>query len=477
MQIKCTSGIFIPSNKRFTKEATELGSRRRVSRGTRDLVYRLEGDRESVAPITEIDGAKYEVRNRELSRTARVGGVFSNTAQVISNPSIATYRNSTLGRLLSPFFPDGTSESGRNLQGRTWEMVWENVDFPIDGDYRIEVEADDILVVQIGNRQYSSFDERGYRNVANASTDEGLKNVIFQTTAGIKDVKLILQNAKIPATSFRENPTYVGCKITCEIEIETPDDRSWRINPTGISAVLLAPPCKKNVGGIGTVERIEITEPGNSFTPPPPGDPGIPVLIEIDRLVPDLPGIGYTTGDIVRIGVGNTAVFLPVSPPTEFGRITRPIIPPAREGTGTGISTDISVTPPPVLLPPITETPTIDIITTTGAGARLTPVYRLTVDPPEVDRDDVIQVTDLPGIKQTGYIEGRPYFGEVFLKDGITFAGRYETAGRLIQVYATLQESIDGEVTTIPSAILRQGTDVTNNDPRLNIPGTPDNLV
>lgn len=477
MQIKCTSGIFTPSNKRFTKKATRLGSRERVSRGTRDLVYRLDGDRESVAPITEIDGAKYEVRNRELSRTARVGGVFSNTAQVISNPRIATYRNSTLGRLLSPFFPDGTSESGRNLQGRTWEMVWENVDFPIDGDYRIEVEADDILVVQIGNRQYSSFDERGYRNVANASTDEGLKNVIFQTTAGIKDVKLILQNAKIPATSFRENPTYVGCKITCEIEIETPDDRSWRINPTGISAVLLAPPCKKNVGGIGTVERIEITEPGNSFTPPPPGDPGIPVLIEIDRLVPDLPGIGYTTGDIVRIGIGNTAVFLPVSPPTEFGRITRPIIPPAREGTGSGISTDISVTPPPVLLPPITETPTIDIITTTGAGARLTPVYRLTVDPPEADRDDVIQVTDLPGIKQTGYIEGRPYFGEVFLKDGITFAGRYETAGRLIQVYATLQESIDGEVTTIPSAILRQGTDVTNNDPRLNIPGTPDNLV
>ena len=30
-----------------------------------------------------------------------------------------------------------------------------------------------------------------------------------------------------------------------------------------------------------------------------------------------------------------------------------------------------------------------------------------------------------------------------------------------------LQESIDGEVTTRPSAILRQGTDITSNDPDL----------
>ncbi len=28
-----------------------------------------------------------------------------------------------------------------------------------------------------------------------------------------------------------------------------------------------------------------------------------------------------------------------------------------------------------------------------------------------------------------------------------------------------------------PSAIQRSGTDITSNDPRLNIPGTPDNLT
>ena len=46
-----------------------------------------------------------------------------------------------------------------------------------------------------------------------------------------------------------------------------------------------------------------------------------------------------------------------------------------------------------------------------------------------------------------------------------------------MRVYDTLQESIDAEVTTIPSAILRQGTDIRSNAPRLDIPDTPDEIV
>ena len=76
-------------------------------------------------------------------------------------------------------------------------------------------------------------------------------------------------------------------------------------------------------------------------------------------------------------------------------------------------------------------------------------------------------------MKQTGWYDGRAYYGAVFYKNGVKYAGYYETAGALIQVYDSKQESIDAEVTTLPSAILRQGTDVTAADPRLNIPGTP----
>ena len=102
-------------------------------------------------------------------------------------------------------------------------------------------------------------------------------------------------------------------------------------------------------------------------------------------------------------------------------------------------------------------------------------VVRDPIDTP--DPDKLVQVTDLVGLKQTGYIEGRAYYGSIYYKDGIPYAGITETAGKAIQVYNTLQESIDAQRTTPLSAIQRQGTDVTSNDPRLNIPGTPDNLT
>ena len=100
------------------------------------------------------------------------------------------------------------------------------------------------------------------------------------------------------------------------------------------------------------------------------------------------------------------------------------------------------------------------------------------VVPPDIlPPEDIIQVTDLAGIKQTGYYNGKPYYGAVYYENGIKYAGWYATAGQPIQIYDTLQESIDATVTTPPSAIQRQGSDVTSNDPRLNIPGTPENFT
>jgi len=117
------------------------------------------------------------------------------------------------------------------------------------------------------------------------------------------------------------------------------------------------------------------------------------------------------------------------------------------------------------------------MVSDTGVNASFRPQFEVVRDPIVVDEDKLIQVVDLVGLQQTGYVDGRPYYGAVFYKDGIRYAGFYETPGTLVQVYDTLQESIDGEVTTRPSAILRQGTNVQSNNPRLNIPGTPENLI
>jgi hypothetical protein len=209
------------------------------------------------------------------------------------------------------------------------------------------------------------------------------------------------------------------------------------------------------------------------------------------------PGIGYTSGDplIIR-GQGGDSNLPPIRLPIivgPFGRVIEIIFPelPIPEeitiGSGSGtpppenptIIPDIGLqtTRKPTIIPPYTSTPIVDIDSPTGAGFKGVLIYDLIVDPIDPEPGTIIQITDLAGLKKTGYVRGRAYYGEVYYENGIRFAGRYKTAGTPIQVFDTLLESIEGEVTTRPSAIQRSGTDVTNNDPRLNIPGTPENLT
>ena len=80
----------------------------------------------------------------------------------------------------------------------------------------------------------------------------------------------------------------------------------------------------------------------------------------------------------------------------------------------------------------------------TGTNFQAVPRFRVVRDPVvDVQPEQIIQVTDLVGLKLTGYVDGRAYYGSVFFKDGVRYAGIYETPGQLIQVYDTLQESID----------------------------------
>ena len=71
-------------------------------------------------------------------------------------PELASYRSGKLGRLISPFFPLGEDQGGELLNGRTWEMVWENVDFPISGNYDFRFEVDDSIDVFVSNEESKS---------------------------------------------------------------------------------------------------------------------------------------------------------------------------------------------------------------------------------------------------------------------------------------------------------------------------------
>jgi hypothetical protein len=153
-----------------------------------------------------------------------------------------------------------------------------------------------------------------------------------------------------------------------------------------------------------------------------------------------------------------------------------------REVSGKGVVVEIVVTDPGNgYLSPTPPIPPIEVLPTpanppsgapTGINATFLPQFEVVRDPIVVDPQRLLQVTDLVGLRQTGYVNGRAYYGSVYYDNGIRYAGFYQTAGEPVRVYDTLRESITQQATTPPSAILRQGTDIRNNGSELIIPGT-----
>jgi len=366
------------------------------------------------------------------------GGASKNGVVYEGPTAIANY----VSDFISPTFQDVNAIPNEEIQEKTWVFRWSNVDFPVSGQYTLEAEADDTLIVKVDGVQ-----------VGEAKVFGGRAKTKFNATVGKRTVELELSNIRIPDTGFDKNPVVGFAEITVPVDTATGLSNPWTQNPMGISAVLIPPPCPRVVKGKGVVTRVDVDDPGNSF-PPPPG-PGYPVTLRLKSVKVLDPGINHNCGvDKIQITPSNGAILDYNC--DSFGRIK-----------------EIQVLNPGI---GFVAYPDIRMVTDTGINATFAPQFEVIRDP-IVSPEKLIQVTDLVGLKQTGYVDGRAYYGAVFLKDGLLFAGFYETPGELVQVYATLKESIDAQVTTRPSAIQRQGTDVTSNDPRLNIPGTPDQII
>jgi hypothetical protein len=351
---------------------------------------------------------------------------------------------------ISPFLPPLTTENPNIVGVRTF--TWSNVNFPENGKYELLFQSDDTAKLFINGKKVA--ESRSFRGTS--------EKKFVELSAGKYELKIELENIQLPKNIFSNyNPTGVALNITTDIVkvISTP---AWTTNPLGASAIIIPPPCPKVVKGTGVVTQIIPEEPGNGY-PTPPGS-GPPVTLVLKDIIPISPGINYGPGDLVLFN----------------GIPLKPILGPF--GTVEGVIVPSTLTPPGgeggLPLYGITEYPNITMPSDTGLGFRGRPVFEPVIVPELVlPEDQLLQVTDLVGLKQTGYVNGKPYYGSTFSRDGILYAGVYETTGDLVQVYATLQESIDSQVTTRASAILRQGSDVTSNDPRLNIPDTPDNLI
>ena len=370
----------------------------------------------------------------------KIGGV------TYEGPSLFNFKHRLWSNFMnnnsvSPFLGIPLDEDNDTITG-TRTYIWKNVNFPETGRYKIYFQSDDQADLFIdGNLTKKS---RGFRGDP--------EETYAEITTGNYEVKVVCNNLNFAGRNrFRNNPTGFAVRILKDITVRG-EGQSWKNNPVGISAILVPPPCPKVITGKGRVEDIIVKQPGNGFIVPP-GE-GFPTIVTVKDVDITSPGINYSPDDVALID----GIPVPIVV-DNFGRIQS--IDP---GAGGPIS--------------VTRYPSLTVPSRTGAGFRGNPIMETSIVPEDVfDEDQILQVTDLVGLKQTGYVNGKPYYGSVFSKDGQLFAGIYETIGELIPVYATLQESIDARITTRPSAILRQGTDVTNNDPRLNIPGTPQNLI
>ena len=333
-----------------------------------------------------------------------------------------------------------------------YTLTWKNVNFAYSGLYKFNFQADNVATLKVGGKEiFKTTDFAGEK-----------VQYTFNTTPGKYDVVIELENLKSSVEKqedfiFSKNPMGVALFISKDVVLSDSNKTPWTSNPVGISAILIPPPCAKKIGGRGVVDKVIVSEPGNGYLPPLEQGPGYPVTLVLDEVIVENPGINYRCGeDQLQITPNNGAQLSYNCDP--FGKINSVKV--LNPGIGFNVY------------------PEITLPSETGVNATFRPVFRVVRDPVQlieeqkINQQALIQVTDLVGLKQTGYVEGRVYYGAVYYYEGVPYAGYYKTTGPQTRVYASLQESITARVTTRPSAIQRSGTDVTSNDPRLNIPGT-----
>ena len=430
----------------------------------------------------DIQGLNAKFVVDKQTKTVKQGGTGSGTVKdgvIYSGPELFHMTHKAWGPFMNKasLLMNPTQPS----QG-TVNYIFSNVDFPESGEYQVKFQNDAHGSLYLDGKEivkgdFDVLEGVSARDKANFTGQGRFKNVLIEkgkhtlTVAptgrlGLTDVPASTLFKIEEGYDFQKDAAGFAVEIRKKMQVVRTDAagkpvaKSWKENPVFVSAHLIPPPCPRRVRGKGAVKKITPIDQGNGYSPPPTTgrDPGYDVALELTNVIIEDGGINYDPKDKVVIIGG------PGDPP----------IPPFNPTLGPfGVIIDIPV--PPTI--GFTERPDISIMTSTGIGFIGIPEFTPRRTPPLVDPDRLIQVTDLVGIKQTGYYDGKPYYGAVFYKDGTRYAGWYETAGQLVQIYDTLQESIDAMVTTPPSAIQRQGSDIRSNDPRLDIPGTPDNLT
>jgi len=204
-----------------------------------------------------------------------------------------------------------------------------------------------------------------------------------------------------------------GYTATPTVQVIDPATDSGNI--TGSGAVIKAE--VKN----GSVDKAIVVDGGVGYLPPRETVPQYPALLKLTEVRVENPGINYKPEDELTITPNNgTVLKYNLSP---FGKVESVKV--KKGGT-------------------FTDLPDIDLSSDTGVNASFTPVFEVIRDPLETQiasPADIVRVYDLIGLNINGYIDGKPYYGNIFYENGIKFAGIKPSANP-VRVYENKQSSI-----------------------------------
>ena len=172
----------------------------------------------------------------------------------------------------------------------------------------------------------------------------------------------------------------------------------------------------------GVVVQVIVKDSGQGYLPPAQTVPQYPAVIELTGVTVTNPGFNHNCGvDKIEIIPSNGSVLSYNCDP--FGKIR-------------SVSVDKGGR--------FTELPQIRMNTETGVNATFVPNFDIIRDPQPVEPviTDVVQVFDLVGLNINGYVDGKPYYGNVYYVNGIRYAGTSANSGTNIVVYDTQLASV-----------------------------------
>ena len=202
----------------------------------------------------------------------------------------------------------------------------------------------------------------------------------------------------------------------------------------------------------GVVVQVIVKDSGQGYLPPPQTVPQYPAVLELTGVTVTNPGFNHNCGvDTVEVIPSNGTVLSYNCDP--FGKIK-------------SVSVDKGGR--------FTELPQIRMNTETGINAAFVPNFDIIRDPepidPVVTQEDLVQVFDLVGLNINGYIDGKPYYGNVYYINGIRYAGTSaQTSGTNVIVYDTRLASLQKQikpVSTVSTVDLEEPVTETETETR-----------